>query len=58
MRGKVAKRLRREAREATIGMPALQYLQGHHPRRGLPVVVDPNSTRGFYKQLKKAYKRG
>jgi len=55
MRGTVAKRLRREAREQTVGMPAIQLLQ--FPKTKV-IVVDPKSTRGVYKRLKKQYKQG
>ena len=58
MRAVVAKRLRKQAREATIGMPERQLLavQGGKPNR-VTAVNDPQTFRGMYLIMKKAYNR-
>lgn len=68
MRGKVAKALRRQARAATQGAPERAYLTRNHTRTkelsdGRHVKfttqeqrLDPESTQGYYKQLKKEFK--
>jgi hypothetical protein len=64
MRAVKAKRLRRRARELSVGMPERQLLGKEHKRfydRGkvrqhyifLEVFNDPKSTRGIYRALKK-----
>lgn len=53
MRGSVAKRLRRDAEEATRG--AKRYINGFG---GGTVVADPKCTRGMFKQVKRLYKAG
>lgn len=59
MNAKLCKRLRREARTLSVGMPALAYsIVRRRNKKGeiVPtnVIVHPNSTRGIYRALKKA----
>lgn len=66
MRAKVAKRLRREARAATVGLPEKDYapdqrtLRRKKNRQGdeytTGTIVLSNCTRATYKKLKKEYK--
>lgn len=55
MRGRKAKALRKIAQEATVGRPAVAY--GQNKRTG-EIRVMPDTTRGVYKIIKKAYKQG
>ncbi|HOW46089.1 MAG TPA: hypothetical protein P5305_01375 [Rubrivivax sp.] len=54
MNAKKAKQMRRMAREEMVGDPQVDYVAG--PRRRTTMVNSPNSVRGMYLQLKKAYK--
>ena len=62
MRAKKAKRLRKEARIQSAGMPERQLLVRKHIKVlkanesiiRLQAYNDPNSTRGIYRALKKA----
>lgn len=49
MNAKLAKKIRRKARNVTIGAPAVAYLR---ERSGV-IKVDPKSTKGVYKMVKK-----
>ena len=51
MNEKHAKKLRRAAERATVGAPAIAY-----KRKGTTIILDKNSTRGFYQALKKQAK--
>ena len=53
MSGKQMKRLRRMAREEMLEDPAVEYVAGPKSRRTM--VNSPNSVRGMYLALKKAY---
>lgn len=54
MRGTVAKRIRAEARAATVGRPGRAYVV----YGGREFRVHPQSTRGVYLRAKRAYKQG
>lgn len=57
MNGKKAKALRKEAAKLTIGASDASYLvKRDNPKKLGTIKLDPKSTRGKYKQLKKAYK--
>lgn len=55
MNAKTAKALRRKAREQTEGLPERRYL-GHKETR--QIINDPQTTRGYYRRMKKLYKAG
>lgn len=55
MRGATAKALRREARAATQGGPGVQLLQHN---KTYVVFHSLESTRGYYKRLKRTMKKG
>ena len=50
MNAKLCKRLRREAREATVGMPQARYVAPS--RWGGTLRLHPNCTRAIYLKLK------
>lgn len=54
MRGKVAKRLRREAKARTVGLPERQLGR----RKDGSIINMPGSTRGMYHAFKRAFKKG
>lgn len=58
MRNTVAKRLRREAQQRTIGEPAYNMVtvQLNKFKPGLTQVLDDLCTRKVYKRLKQIYK--
>lgn len=55
----VAKRLRRAAEAATVGMPAraykMQTLRTQSSSYAIGIVNAPGSTRALYRELKKKY---
>ena len=51
MNGKRAKRLRRVAEAATVGMPAVRYTR--EARCGWALTLAPGCTRHAYKMLKR-----
>ena len=63
MNGKKAKKLRKAARENSVGMPEVEYILTKKHLIELPnlpkpvmcgtVVMDENCTRALYKQLKR-----
>lgn len=55
MRGSVAKRLRKLARQEMAGDPDRDLVAAAHTNRS--AVNSPNSVRGMYLALKKAYMR-
>lgn len=55
MSAKKFKLLRRMAHEEMVGDPPVDYVAA--PRCRTSMVNSPNSVRGFYLQLKKAFKR-
>lgn len=68
MRGATAKALRRSAKAATVGAPAVRYqhekrttqreVKGQQVRiTTTTVVLDPASTKGAYRALKRKLKR-
>lgn len=62
MRGTVAKKLRRMAERATVGMPARAYQAiTYRGREGAQVferfALHPDCTRAVYRRAKNAYKR-
>lgn len=69
MNGKLAKKLRQQARVKTHGNPEVSYNElGVSPRyyimntspvkvaKGVPRTLDSSSTRGYYQRMKKALK--
>jgi len=56
MNAKKAKVLRRHAREQTVGQPDRQLVVTKTNKT--TVINHPQSTRGFYRHLKKGYKQG
>lgn len=55
MRGATAKALRRQARAATEGAPAAQLMR--HNKTHV-IFHSLESTRGYYKRLKRIHKKG
>lgn len=51
MRGTTVKRLRKMARNASLGQPAVTY------KPGIPVRMGPNCTRRVLKNLKQEWKQ-
>lgn len=62
MRGTVAKKLRRIAMDATIGLKDRKHITLTHRRAerfeyfSTQIINDPETTRGVYRQLKRAFK--
>jgi len=55
MRGKVAKRLRKVAKSATIGKPGVGWLKHKLTNQ---IFNHPQTTRGVYRLMKKAFRAG
>lgn len=55
MRGSVAKRLRREAKRRTVGLPERGYAKAPN---GNNAVVPVQTTRGLYRMFKRQWKKG
>lgn len=55
MRGKVAKRLRKTAKSATVGKPALGWIKHKITSQ---IFNHPQTTRGVYRLMKKAFRSG
>lgn len=51
MNGKKARKLRQKARKLTVGKPGAAYLMDMNGS----AILDPASTKGVYRKLKKEY---
>ena len=50
MNAKRAKQLRKTAKAATVGQPNESYMRSKESGQ---IILNPTSTKGFYRQLKK-----
>lgn len=56
MNAKLLKRIRRKAEEITVGRPARGLL--HHPSNRTQAINNPHTTRGIYRAMKAAVRKG
>lgn len=62
MKAKLCKRLRKTAREVSVGMPERRIIAVERPNRfnlkiNVVSINDSKTTRGIYRQLKKTFSR-